>query len=91
MEKTVEQLRELCRRYRVRIGRRKEELVRNLTTRFEVLSSDYGKINKLRKELTEKNLPKPAHIHKYYRSWFLLVDLHDRMWYKTLSRHFTHL
>jgi hypothetical protein len=90
LDKTIQQLREYCRRYQVRYGRRKQDTVENLLRRFETLSSHAGKVNKLLSKLHEKNFPEPAVFHEYYRVWFGLIDKHNKKWYSTASAHYTH-
>ena len=63
------------------------KLVR-LNARMTTLRTNTGATERLRGLLSTSSLDTPAWAQLYYRAHFNLVDLHDRYFYRALSRHY---
>jgi hypothetical protein len=84
---TVAELRDICRRYNIKQGGKKDQFVDNIFQRSETLHQHSGEVERLQHYIKTKFLPDGAPLHDFYKEYFNLVDLADRRWYSVEEHH----
>lgn len=87
---TVEDLKGICKKYNIKMGKAKASYVANIMKCSETLHGDMSKVLALQRSFQNTSLADPAPIHEFYRDNFNLVDLADRHWYSVEDRHHHH-
>lgn len=84
---TVAQLRGICLKENIRCGKKQQEYINNILTRYATVHVNFGKESAVQKIITSKWRPAPSPMHQLYRDFFNLVDLADRKWNSVEEHH----
>jgi hypothetical protein len=87
---TVTQLRDVCKRYNIIQGKKKEQHINNILKRVSSVHSHATELATLQKQLTTLFFSDPAPLHVLYGDLFNFIDLADRYWYKVDEAHSCH-
>jgi hypothetical protein len=63
----IPQLRELCKKFHVRQGNRKSDMINNLVQRFQTLDNGLSQVNELIEKLATTFQADPPVLHDFYR------------------------
>lgn len=74
---TVEELRKICKKYKIKVGKAKAGYVDNIMKRSDTLHTNSNQVATLQTSLSQEYLSDPAPLHDFYRDHFNLVDLVD--------------
>ena len=84
---SVEQLREICRTYNIKQGKKKEDFVQTISARSATVHTQRSAVEKVLEDIRQPPTPDPSPFHDLYRESFNLVDLLDRRWYSVEEHH----
>ena len=87
---TIVQLREICKKYNIKTGKKKEDYVRLIIARSTSLNTHLESILTAMKTIKEVALPDPAPLHDFYKAHFNFIDISDRRWYAVQEHHGNH-
>ncbi len=93
-------LQEICRTYGIRqgitfeymtelLGKKKADYVEHIWARVSTLYQNKNTVEAIKQHLQMVRIGDPAPLHSFYRDWFNLVDLADRLWYAVEENHGT--
>lgn len=86
-EKKVKELREICKKYGIKTGRRKADTIANILKRSNLVNRELSAVEKMVKNFQTAKTDSEAPLNEFYRRWFNLVDLADRRWYSVEEHH----
>jgi hypothetical protein len=84
---TVEQLKEICRKYNIKTGKTKEMIVDNILKHVATVHRSHIALETLRMRTKTISTPDPAIIHNFFCVYFSLVDIADRYWNEVEEHH----
>lgn len=86
-KKTVKELREICRLYAVKTGKKKRDIIDNILQRSTTVNKQLSDVEAMVKKFEANPPSEKAPMNDFYRLWFNLVDLSDRRWYSVEECH----
>lgn len=87
MKLKVAKLREICKLYNIKQGKRKEGFVDNIFQRSESVHHHSHQVDAIYRSISSNFIKDPAPLHNFYKEWFNLVDLADKRWYSVEETH----
>ena len=90
MAKKVDELREICHKYKVRSGGRKKIIVDNILSRVAIVHQQFSAIQETEHLLSSTKFSGSAILHDSYLHHFNWVDLANRLWQRTEEHHQHH-
>ena len=86
----VPQLREICRKYNISGGKKKDGYIDVIVARSKSLNTDHTEVDKMVEKIKSCNTKDPAPLHNFYRHHFNLIDLDDHYWNQVEQHHGNH-
>lgn len=87
---TVKELKEICRTYHLRIGKRKQDIIESILRRSATMNQEYFKVDAVEHSIATSYLSDPAPLHDRYKRYFNAVDLINRRWNAVEEHHHHH-
>ena len=87
MKMKIEELKEICKKWNIKIKGNKPNLADNIVTRSLTLNQDFGQLKSLETSLQSHWNKDPALMHDYYKCHFNAVDLVDCKWNQVEEHH----
>lgn len=84
---TVKKMTALCKRWNIRKGKLKADMVENIFQRSQTVHQKTSKVEKIEEKILESELKDPAPLHQLYKKWFNLVDKVNKQWYEVKDNH----
>lgn len=87
---TILDMKEICRNYNIKHGRKKEDFVRLILARSVSMNRDRSLIKDMATHIATNATHDPAPLHNFYKSHFNFIDLNDRHFYAVRDHHGNH-
>ena len=86
----VEELKEICKMYKIRRGKRKNDYVEIILHRAKNQNRDFSVQNKVNHYFKNSQQTDQPEIHNFYKNNFNLIDINDKAWYSVEECHPNH-
>jgi len=83
----VAQLREICKKYQIRQGKKKGDFIEKILKRSETVHQHAHQVDHIFKSISSDQISDPAPPHDLYKEWFSLIDKADKRWYSVEDSH----
>jgi len=88
-EMTVSELREICKKWNIKSGGRKDVIIDNILSRVSVVHKQFSRVQEVEAALNSPPLPDPGPLHDFYLHNFNWVDMANKE-LQTVEEHHHH-